>query len=66
MQIEYEATFENIDKEEMRERLKKAGAKLVRSEFLQKRTTFNIPGKKYENIGAWARVRDEGDKITLS
>jgi adenylate cyclase class 2 len=65
MQIEYEATFENIDKNEMRERLKKAGAKLVRPEFLQKRTTMNLP-KGNEIEGAWLRVRDEGDKVTMS
>ncbi|HLM84136.1 MAG TPA: hypothetical protein VK254_02930 [Candidatus Bathyarchaeia archaeon] len=43
MNIEYEATFENTDKEEMRERLKKAGAKLVRPEFLSRRVTLNLP-----------------------
>jgi adenylate cyclase class 2 len=40
--------------------------RLVRPEFLQKRKTFYIPGNDYEKTGAWARVRDEGDKITLS
>lgn len=34
MQIEYEATFENIDKDEIRDRLKKAGARIVKKEFL--------------------------------
>lgn len=36
MQIEYEATFPNIDKNEIREKLKNVGATLVRPEFLQK------------------------------
>jgi hypothetical protein len=40
MNIEYEATFYPIDKDEMRGRLKKAGAKLIRPEFLQKRDVF--------------------------
>jgi len=65
MQIEYEAIFPNINKDEMQERLKKAGAVLVRPEYLQKRVPFYLPGKK--NSGnSWLRVRDEGDKITLS
>ncbi len=65
MDIEYEATFQKIDKNEIRERLKKVGAKLLRSEFLQKRIVFNLP-KGHEIKGGWLRVRDEGDKITMS
>ena len=65
MQIEYEATFLNIDKEEMRGRLNQVGAVLVRPEFLQKRVTFNLPSG-HEISGGWLRVRDEGDKITTT
>lgn len=65
MKIEYEATFPNINKNEIRERLKKAGAVLVRPEFLQKRCTFNLPSG-HEISGGWLRVRDEGDKITMT
>lgn len=65
MQIEYEATFEDVNKDEMRKRLKEAGAKLMRPEFLQKRVTMNLPAGNEIN-GAWIRVRDEGDKITVS
>ncbi len=65
MEIEYEATFGNIDKEKIRERLKKAGAKLIKKEFLQKRVTFKPPEGSLEKK-SWARVRDEGDKITMS
>lgn len=35
MEIEYEATFINVDKDEMHQRLKDAGAILVRPEYLQ-------------------------------
>lgn len=63
MQIEFEATFFPIDKEEMRERLKNAGAVLVYPEFLMKRVVFSPP-KPVE--GGWLRVRDEADKITMS
>ncbi|HET8575146.1 MAG TPA: CYTH domain-containing protein [Candidatus Paceibacterota bacterium] len=65
MQVEYEATFADIDRDEMRDRLKKAGAKLERPEYLQKRIPFNLPKEK-RTEHAWARVRDEGDKITMS
>ena len=66
MQIEYEATFENIDKNEIRQRLKKARAILVKPETLMKRYVFNLPNSQDGEPG-WARVRDEGDnKITMS
>ncbi len=65
MNIEYEATFEKIDKDIVREQLKKAGAELRRPEFLQKRVVFNLPSG-HEISGGWLRVRDEGDKVTMS
>lgn len=65
MEIEYEATFTNISKEKIREKLTKAGAILEKKEFLQKRTTFNLPNG-IPIKGGFARVRDEGDKITMS
>lgn len=64
MAIEFEATFPNINKEEMRSRLEKAGANLVYSETLQKRSNFDLPLAMKDS---WVRVRDEGDgEITLS
>ena len=65
MQIEYEATFININKDEMRHRLQKAGAVLVRPEYLQKRIPF-FPPIEMDVRDSWLRVRDEGDKITMS
>jgi len=65
MKIEYEATFIDIDKDKMRQKLEETGAALVRPEFLQKRHVFNLP-VGHEIKGGWARVRDEGDKITMS
>lgn len=64
MAIEYEATFLDIKKDEMREKLKAAGAKLVKPEFLQKRYAFDLP-HGYDGQ-SWTRVRDEQDKITMS
>ena len=43
MKIEYEATFLDIKKDEMRGKLKQAGAVLARPEFLQKRVTLSLP-----------------------
>lgn len=63
MNIEYEATFSNINKDEIRARLKKIGAKLLKPEFLMKRVAFYVPDKER---GRWLRVRDEDDKITMS
>lgn len=65
MNIEFEATFANVDKNTIRERLKVAGAELKRPEYLQKRVSFSLPSG-HEIPGGWLRVRDEGDKVTMS
>jgi len=65
MNIEYEATFLDVNKDDVRARLKKAGAQLVRPECLQRRVPFHLPKEK-RSKDAWLRVRDEGDKVTLS
>jgi adenylate cyclase class 2 len=64
MDIEYEATFIDVDKDNIRGKLQKAGAKLIKPEFLQKRVVFNPP-KGFDGY-SWIRVRDEGDKTTMS
>lgn len=65
MKTEYEATFLDIDKDEMRARLKAAGAELVRAEYMQKRVNFDLQplGRTFYD---WVRVRDEGDKVTMA
>ena len=65
MQTEYEATFININKDEIRQKLKQVGAVLVKPEGLMKRYTFNLP-KGLEHKDRFVRVRDESDKITLT
>lgn len=65
MDIEFEATFPNIDKDEIRQILSKLGAVLKKPEYMQKRVVFKLP-KGHEIKGGWLRVRDEGDKITMS
>jgi adenylate cyclase class 2 len=65
MNIEYEATFENIVKEDVRALLTKLDATLVRPEFMQRRVVFHLP-TGHEVLGGWLRVRDEGDRVTMS
>lgn len=65
MEIEFEATFPGIDKDDLRNRLRSAGATLVKPEFLQTREVFQLP-KGNEIKGGWIRVRNEGDRITMS
>ena len=62
---EFEAKYLNIDKEAMRVKLKNIDATLVRPTFLQKRVVLGLPSG-HEIKGGRFRVRDEGDKITLS
>lgn len=65
LNIEYEATFCDIDVEKIREKIRKLNGFLIRSKFDQRRTVFNLP-KGHEIEGGWLRVRDEADKITLT
>lgn len=65
MEIEYEATFANINKDEIRSRLKAVGATLIKPDFMQKRIVFELP-LGHEVKGGWLRVRDESDKVTMS
>ncbi len=66
MQTEIEAKWLNIDLMDFRGRLKNLGGKLVHSERLMTRRVFDYPDKRLEKIGGWARVRNEGDKVTMS
>lgn len=66
MQTEIEAKWLNIDISEMRKKLVSAGATLVASERQMIRAVFDYPDKRLEKIGGWVRVRNEGDKVTLS
>lgn len=65
MQTEYEAKFLDIDKDEVRGRLKNAGASLERAEFLQKRWVFDLPTEKRSKEN-FMRIRDEGGTVTMT
>ncbi len=63
MPTEIEAKFLDIDPAAVRAKLKALGATLVQPEVLMKRKVFDHPTNKQ---GDWLRVRDEGDRITMS
>ncbi len=66
MKTELEAKFSAIDPADLRAKLEKVGAKRVHPEILMRRKTFDLPDRKLYKTGGWVRVRDEGEKITLS
>lgn len=57
---EIEATFINIDKDQLRAQLKGLCAKLLQPELLMRRTIFDIDDYSF------VRVRDEGNRIAMS
>jgi adenylate cyclase, class 2 len=63
MNIEYEATFTQINKDAIRQKLQDLGAVLIKPEILMKRDVYQPPIEIKEG---WLRVRDEGDKITMA
>lgn len=66
MQTEIEAKWLNVDLDKIREKLADIGAICVNPERLMSRRVFDYPDKRLETIGGWVRVRNEGDKTTLS
>jgi adenylate cyclase class 2 len=64
MNIEYEAKFLNIDIDSIRDLLKKHNGNLVKPMALMKRTIFE--NDEMRKNDAFIRVRDEGDKITVT
>lgn len=66
MKTEIEAKFLDINVELIRGKLKKLGAKQVAPERLMRRKILDFSDGRLHKVGGWVRVRDEGDKITLS
>ncbi len=62
---EIEVKFLNIDPETIEKKLKNIGAKKI-FEKLYKRRVFDYPDLRFDKVGAYIRLRDEGDKITLT
>jgi adenylate cyclase class 2 len=66
MAIEREIKFMGIDIPTMRVRLEKIGATCIVPDRLMRRTIFDFPDHRLGERHAWARVRDEGDRVTMS
>lgn len=66
MSHEYEAKFLRVEPDDVRRRLREADATLTHPERLMKRRTFDHADLSLRAMGAWVRVRDEGDKVTMS
>jgi len=66
MQQEREAKFLGVDPKAIREKLRALGATRVQPEQLMRRTVFDFSDRQPCRQGSWIRVRDEGDRVTLS
>ena len=66
METEIEAKFLDVNTIELRANLKQIGAVLEHSEHLMKRKNFDDCDCRLRKVGGWVRLRDEGDKVTLS
>mgnify|MGYP001565261179 CR=1 FL=1 len=66
MKTEIEGKFLDINKEELRKKLRLLKASLIHKERLMRRINYDYQDSRLEKIGGWIRVRDEGDKITLA
>jgi len=64
MKHEYEAKFLNIEEDKIKSLLKTLGAKLTKPKQLLKRAIFENDVTNASH--SWVRLRDEGDKITLT
>jgi len=62
---EIEVKFLNVDVADLEKRLTAAGATKVR-EYFYRRRVFDYPDWRLDKNHSWLRLRDEGDKITLS
>jgi adenylate cyclase class 2 len=62
---EVEVKFLNIEPKEIEKKLILIGAKKV-FDRIYKRKVFDYPDLRLDKVGAWIRLRDEGDKITLA
>lgn len=62
---EIEVKFLNVNPDSIKEKLKEIGAKKI-FERMYKRKVFDYPDFRLDKAGAWLRLRDEEEKITLT
>jgi adenylate cyclase class 2 len=67
MQTEIEAKFLDVDHDVLRARLQEIGAVCEQPMRTMHRKGFDFPdGRLRRDANGWVRIRDEGDKITMS
>ncbi|MGD8373321.1 MAG: class IV adenylate cyclase [Candidatus Woesebacteria bacterium] len=66
MQTEVEVKFLNVDHDKIRENLQANGAQLVLPMRTMRRVIMDYPDWRLQSQSSYVRVRDEGDKITLT
>lgn len=67
MKPEIEAKFLNVNHDELRKKLKALGATCEAPMRLMRRRNFDFPDRRLDKQkNGWVRVRDEGNKITMS
>ncbi len=66
METEIEAKFPDIDVDALRLKLKERDAILEHPEVSMRRKNYDYSDRRLKKIGGWIRVRDEGNKVTLS
>ena len=67
MKPEIEAKFLDADHDELRAKLTEIGAVCQQPMRLMKRKGYDFPDSRLRNTqNGWVRIRDEGDKITMS
>jgi adenylate cyclase, class 2 len=63
---ECEVKFLDIEPDILQEKLKTIGAKKI-GDYFQRWKTYDYPDWRLDNVGAWLRLRDEGDgRVTLT
>lgn len=65
MAEEIEVKFLNIEPKALEKKLKTIGARKVFNR-LYRRRVFDFPDLRLNQIGAWLRIRDEGDQVVLA
>lgn len=67
MHTEIEAKFLDVDHDELRAKLKELGAVCEQPMRVMHRMAFDFPDSRLRRgKNAWARIRDEGNKVTMS
>jgi len=65
MTTELEAKWLDVNPDSIRESLERLGAERIYPETFMRRKVFDLDNR-FDAVGGWIRVRDEGSRITMS